>query len=269
MVRTPGPEERSPVGHRRRRRIIELSLAIGVPVALVLVWQYFWHVGSLDHRFYPSPGQILTSDGLRDGAVWQDVLISTKRMLAGFLIGSTLGVLVGLAMGVSRLTRAALEPLLTGLYTVPKLALIPVFITIFGIGSDAPRIALIAVTVFFFVWIATMAAVLAVPEGYSEAAVIFRASRRQTFRHVLLPAATPAIFVGLRIAAGVAVLVLIGVELVLSSDGIGNRIEKGRVLLLPEQTYLGILLASLLGVIFAAIVRRIGRRLTPWSTEPK
>jgi sulfonate transport system permease protein len=169
-------------------------------------------------------------------------------------------------MGVSRLIRAALDSLLTALYTVPKLALIPVFVTLFGFG-DLPRIALIAVTVFFFVWISTMSAIMGVEEGYREAALSFGASKWQIFRHVLFPGALPQIFVGLRIAAGVAVLMLIGVELVLASDGLGALIEKGRTLFLPELTYVGIALSALLGLTFTYLVRILGRVLVPWAPE--
>lgn len=248
QLRAPGAPERQPLRYRRRRRLLERSLAIAVPVLVVGLWQLAWHLEWLDRRFYPAPYDLITSEQITSSDLWSDVWVSTKRMLIGFALGASVGIAVGLATGVSALVRAALEPMLSALYTAPKLALIPVFLTIFGVGSDMPTVVLVAVTVFFFVWIATMSAIIAVPEGYGDAAVVFNASRRQKFRHVVLPAATPAIFVGLRIAAGVAVLVLVGIELVLSNEGIGRRIEMGRVLLLPEQTYLGIVLASLLGV---------------------
>ncbi len=103
------------------------------------------------------------------------------------------------------------------------------FLIIFGVG-EKPVIVILAVTVFFFVWIQTMASVMSVPEGYREAAVSFGVTRRQMFRHVILPAALPQIFVGLRIAAGVAVLTVIGVEFVFAPGfaGLGYRINNAR-----------------------------------------
>ena len=112
-----------------------------------------------------------------------------------------------------------------------------------------------------------MSAVIGVDEGYREAAVSFGASNRQLFRHVLFPAALPQVFVGLRIAAGVAVLMLIGVELVLASDGLGALIEKGRTLFLPELTYVGIAMAALMGLIFSSVIRIIARKVVPWAPE--
>jgi|TARA_B100000959_G_scaffold284886_1_gene357776 sulfonate transport system permease protein len=263
---TPTAADVDPKRFYRRRRRVELSLAVGVPVALVAAWQVAFTLELIDNRFYASPWEIVTSDELRTRDFWSEIWISTQRMLKGFALGSSAGVALGVLMGVSRIFRASFESLLSALYTVPKLALIPLFVTLFGFG-DLPRIILIAVTVFFFVWIATMSAVIGVDEGYREAAISFGANKWQLFRHVLFPAALPQVFVGLRIAAGVAVLMLIGVELVLASDGLGALIEKGRTLFLPELTYVGIAFAALMGLVFSSIIRVVARRVVPWAPE--
>ena len=263
---TPTAADVDPKRFYRRRRRVELSLAVGVPVALVAAWQVAFTLELIDNRFYASPWEIVTSDELRTRDFWSEIWISTQRMLKGFALGSSAGVALWVLMGVSRIFRASFESLLSALYTVPKLALIPLFVTLFGFG-DLPRIILIAVTVFFFVWIATMSAVIGVDEGYREAAISFGANKWQLFRHVLFPAALPQVFVGLRIAAGVAVLMLIGVELVLASDGLGALIEKGRTLFLPELTYVGIAFAALMGLVFSSIIRVVARRVVPWAPE--
>jgi sulfonate transport system permease protein len=270
IVRVPGPAERDPVRHARRRRAVEVTLAVAVPVVLIGLWQLASSRGWVDRRLYPAPSDVV-SEGRRQFADFnyaQDVWVTVKRILWGFFYGSVLGVAFGLVMGMSRTVRAALEPTLSALYTVPKLALLPVFLIIFGFG-EKPVIVILAVTVFFFVWIQSMAAVMSVPEGYREAAVSFGAGRRQMFRHVILPAALPQIFVGLRIAAGVAVLTVIGVEFVFApgTQGLGYRINLARQTLLPKQAYVGIVISALIGVIFIWIVKRIGRALSPWAPE--
>jgi sulfonate transport system permease protein len=137
---------------------------------------------------------------------------------------------------------------------------------ILGFGEE-PIITVIAVTVFFFVWIQTMVAVVSVPGNFREAASSFGARRRQIFRHVLFPASLPQVFVGLRIAAGVAVLTLIGVEFVFApgNAGVGYVINQGRQILLPRQTYMGIVVAALMGVIFISIIKVLGRVAAPWA----
>lgn len=268
--RVPGPSERHPVRHRRRRRILELGLAAGVPLALLVLWQLASSLDWIDSRIYPSPSETLGEvwNLWDEGRLWDDVSLSVRRMVIGWGIGSLIGVVLGLVMGFWPLPRAGLEPMLSALYTVPKLALIPVFLAIFGFG-EAPIIALIAVTTFFFVWLSTLAAIQSVPEGYRETARALEMSRSQQFRHVLLPAALPQIFVGLRLAAGVSLLMLIGVEFVIGGEGIGYLIEQGRTLFLLEQTYAGIVVAAVLGFLFMFVVKWIGRRLTPWAQDDR
>lgn len=268
LLRKAGRAELAPDQARRRRRSMEMLLAVGVPVALVVWWQVAAVVGWVDSRLYPAPTEIwrelvrLAGEGRLLDETW----VSVRRTLLGFVIGSAAGIVVGMLMGMSRWLRVALEPLLSALYTVPKLALLPIFLSAFGL-DDRSVVALIVVTVFFFVWISTMAAVMAVPVGYRETAATFRASRWETFRYVLLPAATPEIFVGLRIAAGVSVLMLVGVEFVVGSSGLGYLIQQGRQLLLLGQSYVGIVMVAALGYLFTLLVRQLGRWLAPWAPE--
>lgn len=268
LIRQPGFAERQPRRFRRRRRATELSLAIGVPLALFVVWQLASSQGWIDDRIYPSPTDIV-SRGRRmasEGKLWEHTWISVRRTLLGYALGAVAGVVIGVAMGIWRLVRVAFDPLLLSLYTVPKLALLPIFLQIFGFG-ERPIVVLIGVTVFFFVWISSLAAIQSVAEGYLDAARTFKVTRWQMFRHVLLPAALPQIFIGLRIAAGVAVLVLVGIEFVIAGEGLGFLIEQGRTLFIIEQTYVGIVVVAVLGLAFIFFVRFVGRRLTPWSSD--
>lgn len=186
LVRRPGPQELHPVRTHRRRRTLEIALAVAVPLLLVLLWQLAAARSWIDDRVYPAPSTIFADgwDRAADGDLWPDVWATLKRVLGGYAIGTVAGYALGLLMGSLALVRAALEPLLDALYVVPKLALLPVFLNMFGLG-EGPQIALVAATVFFFVWISTMAAVLAVPVGHRDAGQVFGASPWQMFRHVL------------------------------------------------------------------------------------
>ena len=99
-----------------------------------------------------------------DGRLLDATVVSVRRVLLGYVLGAAAGLVVGFPMGVSRVMRAALEPFSWAWYTVPKLALLPIFLAIFGFG-ETPVVVLIAVTVYFFVWISVMSAVLRVPVG--------------------------------------------------------------------------------------------------------
>jgi sulfonate transport system permease protein len=271
--REPGAPERNPRQYRRRSQAVDLALAIGTPAVLIAVWQIASTQDWIDRRFYPAPSDIVEQARVMfaEQGLWKNTWASIQRILWGFAWGSAIGITVGMVMGMSRRVRAAFDPLLSALYTVPKLAILPVFLIILGFG-EAPIIAVLGVTVFFFVWISTMSAVVSVPETYREAGRSFSASRWQTFRHIVLPASLPQIFVGLRIAAGVAVLTLIGVEFVFPgspAQGLGYVINQSRQLNLPKQAYVGIVIAAIIGVVFIGIVKAIGHLLTPWAPRDR
>jgi sulfonate transport system permease protein len=270
LVRRPGPEELHPVRTHRRRRAMELSLAAAVPVLLVLLWQLAATQAWIDDRVYPAPSTILADgwDRAAAGDLWPDVWATLKRVLAGYALGTAAGYVLGLLMGSLPLVRAAFEPLLDALYVVPKLALLPIFLNMFGLG-EGPQVALVATTVFFFVWISTMSAVIAVPSGHRDAGRVFGASPWQMFRHVLLPASLPSVLVGARIAAGVAVLVIVASEQIAAPNGLGHLIFDSRALFQNDVMFVGIVCVAVLGVVFSEVVRIAGRLLTPWAPRDR
>ncbi len=265
IERSPSRYERDPARYARRKLHVERALGAAVPLVLILVWQGAASFGMIDTRFLPSPISVAQDavDLVRSGKLQEAVSVSLWRIFLGFVFGTVSGMLVGIAMGLSSYIRAALDPLLSALYTVPKLALLPLFLLVFGLG-DLPIILTIVVSVFFFMWIATMAAFAAVDDEYREAAQVFRASRWATFWHVLLPAALPEIFTGLRLSAGMSVLVVIGIEFVNANGGVGALIWNSWQLFLAPQMYVGIAVTALLGVAISALIALAARFAMPW-----
>ncbi len=138
----------------------------------------------------------------------------------------------------------------------------------FGLG-EGPQVALVATTVFFFVWISTMSAVVAIPSGHRDAGRVFGASPWQMFRHVLLPASLPAVLVGARISAGVAVLVIVASEQIAATNGLGHLIFDSRALFQNDVMFVGIVCVAVLGVVFSELIRLVGRLLTPWAPRDR
>ena len=266
LRREPGPAERDRRAHRARQRRLEAALAWGVPVVLVGVWQWTAATERINPLFFPAPTDVVAtaSDMLASGELQHHLGATASRIAIGLLLGVAGGVVVGFAMGMSRLLRAALDSTLSALYVVPKLALLPLLLLIFGVG-DTPTILLVAIAVFFLVWITTMHAVMSVPEGWPEAARSFGAGRRQLIRHVLLPASLPQILTGLRLATGMAVLTTVAIEFVQGSEGLGRLIWISWSLFLPRRMYVGIVVVALLGVAANFVVRLLSRLLTPWD----
>jgi NitT/TauT family transport system permease protein/sulfonate transport system permease protein len=237
-----------------------------VPILLIAAWEAAADAGLIRTQFFPAPSSIV-SEGVKlvqSGELQSNLLISLERVAIGLVLGVGSGAIVGLVMGMSRVVRAALDPLLSAMYTVPKLALLPVFLLIFGLGETPIDLA-IAVSVFFFMWISTMEAILAVDEGYQEVALSFGANRWQMFRHVLLPAALPGMMVALQLSAGVSVLVMVGVEFVMGGNGIGNMIWLSWSLFLATQMYVGIVVVAVLGLVMVRLVRLLTRFVVPWA----
>lgn len=266
--RVPGREERDPVRHRKRRRLLEVVLAIAVPLAALGLWQLAAQLGWIDTKFFPAPTRIwdTTLNLVESGRLQSDAWLTSKRVLYGFALGCVSGIAVAVLLSMSKLVRAALEPTLYGLYTVPKLALLPLLLLIFGIGESSV-ILLIAINCFFLVFIPALHAFATVPEGFHEVAQSVRSNRWQTFRHVSWPSALPEIFVSFRIAAGAAVLTVVAVEFVTGREGLGFLIWNSWNLFFAAQMYVGIVVVAVLGALFTLLVGAIGRRLTPWSHE--
>jgi sulfonate transport system permease protein len=272
MVRRPRGFDIDPVKHGRRRRLLYLALGIAVPVLLLGFWQIGADQGWINPTFYPSPLANLRE--LRrlfeDRDFGHDVYLTLKRLAWGWLWGCIFGLIFAYVMGMSRLVRAAFEPTLNALYTVPKIALLSIFLIIFGF-KDEPVIILIAVTVFFFVWVPMQHEVMTVSESYREAASSFGANKWQMFRHVIWPATQPGLFVTLRVAASVSVLTVIGIEFAYApeSRGLGYQILTAKNTFEPKIAYAGIFVAALIGVVFQAIVKRVGRLVVRWDREDR
>ncbi|MDN5913568.1 MAG: ABC transporter permease [Pseudonocardia sp.] len=254
--------------HRRntRGRQIDNALRFGVPIGLLVVWQLAAMLDLFDRRFFPSPGDVMASldTAVSTGVLQEAALVSTYRLVFAFVAGALAGLVMGFLLGRIRRLNVALDPIISALYTVPKLAMLPILLLIFGL-SDLPILVLIAASVFFIVVISTTAAVTTVQKHYMEPAQCFGATRLQTLRHVILPASLPSVFVALRLAAGNAVLVLIGIEFVQGGAGMGYLIWNSWQLFDVGRMYVGVVLVAVFGVLFQALITGLGRVLTPWT----
>jgi NitT/TauT family transport system permease protein/sulfonate transport system permease protein len=266
VPRRPGREESDPRRSRIVRRRIELALGISVPILLLAGWELASRTGALDRQFFPAPSD-LWSTGVNlysSGQIERLLGTSFRRVFEGFFAGSAAGLLLGVVIGSSRIVRAALEPLVYALWTIPKLALLPLLLLFFGLGETSV-IVLIGIECMFLVLIPTITAIVSVPVPYCEAATSFGASRWQMLRYVTLPAALPQMFVALRLSAGASVLVMVAAEYVDGKTGIGFFIFQSWQLYATKQMYIGILTVAVAGAAFTLVVSAIGRYLTRWQ----
>lgn len=249
----------------RRMRARDLGLSVLTPLALLGLWELAAYTGVIDPRLFTPPSTIAAKgwEMMVSGELWGHSAATVARLAVGLVLGAVLGIVAGLLMGVSRPLRAAFGPMFTALYALPKIAILPLLLLIFGL-TETPKILAVAISVFFVMQINTMAGILQIDARVLEAARAYRATGVKLFRHVLLPAATPTIMTGLRVSAGIAVIVVIAVEFVASNNGLGYLIWNSWQLFQPEQMYVGLITVSIIGALVTALVIVLERMLLPW-----
>jgi sulfonate transport system permease protein len=248
------------------------SVLVGliVPVFLLSLWEGAAQFGFLNPFFFPAPSRIFVAalESFVTGSLGTDFGMTLSRIFAGFFLGGTTGYLIGLITGTNRQVRALLEPMLSALYTVPKIAILPIFLSIFGLG-EPPKIALVSVTVFFYVWVYTLQAVLNIEPNFLDIAQTYTTNQRAILWHVIIPASLPQVFAGLRVAIAVATLITISSEFVVGDTGLGYVIFNSRLLMRVEESYVGIFVVAIMGFVFQKAVVAIGRRMTPWASNSR
>lgn len=240
-------------------------LRLASPFVLLLLWEGAARGGLLDVRFFPPPTSIFASAGalLADGTLEAAVAISLRRLAIGFGLGATVGILVGLWLGLSAWSRALIEPWIQLTYPVPKLALYPLLVLVVGLG-EPPIIVLLAITTGYIVVINTIAGVLSIARVYLDVGRDCGARFDQFFFTIALPASLPHIFAALEIALGIAYVVLIAAEFVGANTGLGRIIWTSWQLFDVAPMYVAIVTVSVLGYLSVVAIRALGDRVTPW-----
>lgn len=251
--------------HSRRLAQRDVALSVLTPVVLLAIWEMAARLGWIDARLFSPPTKIIAQGAqmVTSGRLWGDLVPTVLRLMAGFIAGSLAGIAVGLLMGVSRVIRAALGPMFTALYALPKIAILPLLLLIFGL-TETPKVLSVAISVFFVLQINTAAGVVQIDDRILEAARAYRATGWRLFRFVLLPGAMPSIFTGLQVAAGSGVIVITAVEFVASNQGLGFLIWNSWQLFMPAQMYVGLIVVSLLGALLTGAIILLERAVVPW-----
>ncbi len=243
-------------------------LAVVTPIGLLVFWELLVLVNFLDFRFFPAPSRVAVAGAalIASGELLMHVRASVLRIFIGFAIGAAVGIPVGLALGAFRLLRVMFDPVLSALYVIPKIAILPLIMLIFGLGEGS-KVAIVALATFFVVAINSLAGVRQVEPILIEAGRNFGARGLALFRHVILPGTLPSIFTGLRLGAGTALLVIIAAEFVAANEGIGFLIWRSWTTLVTEDMFVGLTVVACLGMLSAWLLQRAGRLIMPWQAE--
>ncbi|ASR36571.1 taurine ABC transporter permease [Prauserella marina] len=266
---SPAPVKTSPAPPRKRAnggKNTDRALAVLSPVLLLVLWEIGTRSGLLDERFFPAPtsifGQMITM--IQDGQLWEHTGASIQRLFLGFWLGVIPALVIGIVMGLSRRFRAALSPLISGTYPIPKSALLPLILLVFGLG-EMSKVAMVAIGVFYPVVLNTVSGVLQIQPIYYDVARNFGASRWRVFRTVALPGALPSIMTGVELGAGLGLILIALAEMVGAESGLGFMIWNAWELFQVEQMYVGIMVIAVIGFAVALLVKEIARLLMPWA----
>lgn len=236
-----------------------------VPLALLLGLEALVRSGTLPAHQMPAPTQVAqTLFSLAvSGELLRHINASLLRVAAGFLIGASLAIVIGTWVGLSRRAEAYLEPTFQALRAIPSLAWVPLLLLWLGI-DETPKVVLIALGAFFPVYLALLAGIRNIDRKLVEVGQLYQLSRFALVRRILLPAALPNLFTGLRGALSLSWMFLVAAELIAATRGLGYLLSDGRETSRPDLVIAAILLLAVLGKLSDSLLKYWETRALNW-----
>jgi sulfonate transport system permease protein len=255
------PHKNSNQGKGWWGRVPDRALGWIVPVVGLLLWEFLARIGVLPPNGMPAPSVIAATLGdlSRSGELWQHIAVTLGRIILGFTIGTLFGILLGGFTGSIPLLRKLLDPFLQSLRNIPSMAWVPLFLLWLGI-QETSKIGLIALGAFFPMYLNLLSGILNVDPKWVEVGRIYRLSRFQLIRRVVLPAAFPAFVVGLRSGLGLAWMFVVAAEIMGASKGLGFLMIDGQQTGRAPIILASVILFAVFGKASDALVQILSRR---------
>jgi NitT/TauT family transport system permease protein len=279
----------------------EKAVAIAFPIILLGSWEMLVRGGVLNEQWFPPPTKIIVAlwnlathydkftkssllgrfwlipgvflkqglEGVKLLLVESHMNATILRILAGFVLGAIPGIIIGVLMGMNRIVRVMLDPVISATYVVPKITILPLAMLIFDPFGETYKIVTVGIGVFFLVLINTMTGVKDIDPIFLEAGKNFGANRLQLFRHVIIPAAFPFIFAGLRLGLGVGLTIVIAIEFLRAQKGVGYITWYSWEIMVVENMYGGLVTIMFLGILTTFGLQRLERWVIPWQREER
>jgi ABC-type nitrate/sulfonate/bicarbonate transport system permease component len=231
-----------------------------IPVAVLVLWEGTGRLGVLP-RYLATPSLVLAAlwEMGRGGELWVAIAASLYRASLGFVVGTATGIVAGLGAGRLAAVRNFFDPLVSFLFSVPKIAFLPIFLLLFGLGH-ASKISIISFSVFFPVFVASRHALMTINPVLVWAARNMGTPPRAVFFRVMIPAAAPELFTGIRIGLAHAFVVLFAAEIISSQAGLGTIISEGEEWGRFNFMLAGIVCFAVLGFIADRLLMAVRRR---------
>jgi NitT/TauT family transport system permease protein len=265
----PSPDDRDPVIQIevRKRRGASRDRLIGAAGVIVVlgVWQLVVDVGLVGSYLLVAPTTVATSlwNLFTKQNMLMDVRVSAYQFAIGYLAAVIVGVVVGMLVGWYRNVASATQPLISALYSTPRIALIPLFVVWFGVGNDS-KIVIVFIEAVFQILLSVVAGVRATDEQLLAVARSFGASEWQIFTTVVLPGAVPFLISGLRLAVGTGIVGMVVGEMLAGTAGIGYVIQNAGATFQIGDIFAGVAIIAVSAAIMMALLRRLERRFDAW-----
>jgi sulfonate transport system permease protein len=258
------------VSGRLSNRLSDVAIAVALPVVLAIGWEITVRLGLAEGRLVPPPSRIFTelASLSANGELLRHVAATLLRVAAGFGTGAVVGILLGAVTGSVPLVRRLLDPTVQALRAIPSLAWVPLFILWFGI-FETSKVVLIALGVFFPVYLGVMGAILSVDRKLVEVGRVFRLKRLELTRRILLPAVLPQVVIALRTGLGLGFMFVVAAEIMGASEGLGYLLVDGQQLGKPDQIAAAILAFALLGKLADSLLAFAARPVLAWQDSHK
>jgi ABC-type nitrate/sulfonate/bicarbonate transport system permease component len=244
----------------------ERLIGIASPLLLLLLWELCARSGVIDTRFFPAPtaivGQMLAM--WSSGEMWGHVSASLQRLAIGLLVGGVPAILIGITMGLYRPIYAAVDPLISATYPIPKSSLLPLMLLIFGLGESS-KIVMVAIGAFYPIVINTAAGVRQIPQIFLDVGKNFKASRLRMFTTIALPGALPLVMTGIKLGVGMSLVLIAIAEMVGAKNGLGYMIWNAWEIFDVTTMYVGLFIIALIGFILNLAIDLVERLVIPWK----
>ncbi|MCC7271353.1 MAG: ABC transporter permease [Alphaproteobacteria bacterium] len=241
------------------------GLSLAALAALLAAWQAATGSGWANPLFLPAPTTVAATlwELAASGALTEHLLASARRVALGWTLGTAAGLAVGLAMGIFSAARAAGLPLVSAIFPIPKIAVLPLFILWFGIGEPS-KVATIAAGVFFPTVIAAFSGVDAVPRTLVRMGQSFGMPAWAIVAKIVVPGALPTVLAGFRISVAIAIILVVAAEMIGADAGLGAFVLTAGNLMRTDQLLAGVVVLSALGLAAAGLVSAAERLLLRW-----
>jgi taurine transport system permease protein len=258
---------------RSRRALFAVGRALLVSLGVLMIWQALTATsGLISPNTFPTPGEVggalrqVVTEGYANASLWEHVLRSVTLVTMGFVVASSLGVVLGLAMGASRTVEALLNPVFLLLRPIPPLAWIPLAIVWLGPG-DAAKVMVIFFAAFVPSVINSFAGVRQIDRAVFEASATLGVSGPRFWREVLVPGALPSIFTGLRVSVQASWTTLVAAELVGAVAGLGQILNQAAQDIYPGMIVVGMASVALCGWAMTLGLAWLEKPVTPWHVR--